>query len=68
MLPILQVDGIYGARVSSLPPNARSYYDSLGLSVVFAVRHDLGMVTYVASDFGDSSRPWQRALTAAVAL
>lgn len=63
-----EVDGIYGARVKSLPPEARSYYDSLGVSVAFAVRHDLGMVTYLASDFTNSDRTWQRALTAAVAL
>ena len=64
----VQVDGVHGVHINSLPPDARSYYDSLGVSVAFAVRHDLGMLTYLASDFGDTSRRWQRALVAAVAL
>jgi hypothetical protein len=34
---------IYGVHMSTLPPGARSYYDSMGDCVVFAVRYDLGM-------------------------
>lgn len=34
---------VYGVHMSTLPPGARSYYDSLGDCVVFAVRYDLGM-------------------------
>ena len=34
---------VYGVHMSTLPPGARSYYDSMGDCVVFAVRYDLGM-------------------------
>ncbi len=59
---------MYGVHMSSLPAGARSYYDSLGVSVAFAVRHDLGMVTYLASDLAGPDKAWRRALNAAVAL
>jgi hypothetical protein len=52
-----------------LPAGARSYYDSLGDSVLFAVRYDLGMVTYVGSDMDSSSNAeWHKLLRAAVSL
>ena len=35
--------GVYGVHMGSLPPHARSYYDSIGDSVVWSVRYDLGM-------------------------
>jgi hypothetical protein len=62
------VDKVFGVHMSSLPVDARSYYDSLGVSVAFAVRHDLGMVTYLGSDLSGSDKSWRRALNAAVAL
>ncbi|EKX39746.1 hypothetical protein GUITHDRAFT_164877 [Guillardia theta CCMP2712] len=40
---------IYGVHLGSLPPGARSYYDSIGDSVVWSVRYDLGMITYVGN-------------------
>lgn len=40
-----EVGDIYGVKISSLPPGARSYYDTLGDSVVWSVRYDFGMVS-----------------------
>ena len=52
-----------------MPAGARSYYDSLGDTVLFAVRYDLGMVTYVASDMDPSNNAeWHKLLRAAVSL
>mmetsp|Transcript_54936 Transcript_54936/g.128480 ORF Transcript_54936/g.128480 Transcript_54936/m.128480 type:complete len:278 (+) Transcript_54936:28-861(+) len=61
---------IYGVRMGSMPTGARSYYDSLGDSVVWAVRYDLGMVTYVGSDMHETydNAEWHKLLQAAVAL
>jgi len=39
-----EVGDIYGVKISSLPPGAHSYYDTLGDSVVWSVRYDFGMV------------------------
>ena len=54
----------------TLPPGARSYYDSIGDSVVFAVRYDLGMVVYVASPMEEQTGhgKWHSVLQAAVAM
>mmetsp|Transcript_11536 Transcript_11536/g.27953 ORF Transcript_11536/g.27953 Transcript_11536/m.27953 type:complete len:279 (+) Transcript_11536:24-860(+) len=61
---------VHGVHMGSLPPNARSYYDSIGDSVVWSVRYDLGMVTYVGSSLQGSSgnAEWHRMLQAAVAI
>ena len=61
---------IYGVHMSTLPPGARSYYDSIGDSVVFAVRYDLGMVVYVASQMAERQghESWHQILQAAVAV
>jgi hypothetical protein len=40
-----------GVLKSSMPPEARSYYDSFGDSVAMCVRYDLGRVCYLAQDF-----------------
>lgn len=40
-----------GVLMSSMPPEARSYYDSFGDSVAMCVRYDLGRVCYLAQDF-----------------
>jgi len=40
-----------GVLTSSMPPEARSYYDSFGDSVAMCVRYDLGRVCYLAQDF-----------------
>ena len=64
----MQDGDVYAVQMSSMPPDSRSYYDSLGSSVLFAVRHDLGMVTYVASDLRNVDTAWHRAVRAAVAL
>jgi len=61
---------IYGVHMSTLPPGARSYYDSIGDCVVFAVRYDLGMVAYVASTMEERQGhgKWHQVLRAAVAI
>ena len=61
---------VYGVHMGTLPPGARSYYDSIGDSVVFAVRYDLGMVVYVASPMEEQTGhgKWHSVLQAAVAM
>jgi len=71
MPSLVQSDGggTFGVRIKSLPPSARSYYDSLGDTVLFAVRYDLGMVTYVGSDMGPTGNAdWHKLLRAAISL
>ena len=45
-----------GILKSSMPPEARSYYDSFGDSVAMCVRYDLGRVCYLAQDFNPLMR------------
>mmetsp|Transcript_64696 Transcript_64696/g.173431 ORF Transcript_64696/g.173431 Transcript_64696/m.173431 type:complete len:183 (+) Transcript_64696:328-876(+) len=63
-----QVEHIYGVHMQSLPAGSRSYYDSIGTSVIFSVHRDFGVVTYVGVDFSQPDRSWASALRAAVAL
>ena len=68
-MPSMVSGNTYGVRMKSLPAGARSYYDSIGDSVLFSVRYDLGMVTYVGSDMGPTGNAdWHKLLRAAVAL
>lgn len=61
---------VYGAMTKSLPPGGRSIYDSLGASVVFYVRYDLGTVTYVGYQYDSPFHidDWVRVLHAAIAI
>lgn len=61
---------VYGAMTKSLPPGGRSIFDSLGSSVVFYVRYDLGTITYVGYQFDSPFHidDWVRVLHAAIAI
>ncbi|EKX44276.1 hypothetical protein GUITHDRAFT_153007 [Guillardia theta CCMP2712] len=61
---------IYGCKYSSLPPGGRCYYDSLGDCVVWSVRYDFGMITYVANNMLTAFHmdAWHKVLRAAVSI
>mmetsp|Transcript_8220 Transcript_8220/g.13024 ORF Transcript_8220/g.13024 Transcript_8220/m.13024 type:complete len:274 (+) Transcript_8220:2-823(+) len=61
---------IYGVKLSSMPPGARSYYDTLGDSVVWSIRYDFGMITYIGSEELEPFHmgPWHKVLRAAVSI
>jgi len=65
-----EVGSIYGVKIGSLPPGGRSYYDTLGESVVWSVRYGFGMITYVGNDMTQAYQmgPWHKVLRAAVAI
>eukprot|EP00291_Cryptomonas_curvata_P026899 CAMPEP_0172175200 /NCGR_PEP_ID=MMETSP1050-20130122/14085_1 /TAXON_ID=233186 /ORGANISM="Cryptomonas curvata, Strain CCAP979/52" /LENGTH=263 /DNA_ID=CAMNT_0012847255 /DNA_START=114 /DNA_END=902 /DNA_ORIENTATION=+ len=66
-----EVGNVYGVVTSTLPPGARSFYDTgAGMTVVFSIRMGFGAVTYLASDMADASDmgPWHRVLRAALSL
>jgi len=48
---------IYGCSLQSLPPGAKSFYDTLGDSVAWSVRYDFGMITYIANNYMSVSAP-----------
>ena len=61
---------IYGCDIQSLPPGAKSFYDTLGDSVAWSVRYDFGMVTYVANNYMSAFHmgAWHKLLQAAVSI
>ena len=61
---------IYGTKLESLPPGAKSMYDSLGDSVVWSVRYDFGMITYVGNNYMSAFHmgDWHKLLQAAVSI
>eukprot|EP00961_Rhodomonas_salina_P288159 3893907-Rhodomonas_salina.1 len=65
-----QIGQIYGTKIGSLPPGARSYYDTLGDSVVWSVRYGFGMLTYVGNNMQQAFEmgPWHKVLRASVAI
>lgn len=65
-----EVGSVYGVKISSLPPGGRSYYDTLGESVVWSVRYGFGMITYMGNDMTEAYQmgPWHKVLRAAVAI
>mmetsp|Transcript_6640 Transcript_6640/g.14465 ORF Transcript_6640/g.14465 Transcript_6640/m.14465 type:complete len:100 (-) Transcript_6640:68-367(-) len=63
-----EVGNVYGVWMPSLPPGARSFYDSFGSSVACCIRYDLGRVCFLAQDFldvlKDEMGPWARLVEA----
>uniref|UniRef100_A0A7S1HHM0 Uncharacterized protein n=1 Tax=Hemiselmis andersenii TaxID=464988 RepID=A0A7S1HHM0_HEMAN len=68
MIP--EVGNVFGAKMSTLPPNSRSFYDSFGVSVACCVRVGLGRACFLAQDFMDVVRdeigPWATLLEALI--
>jgi len=65
-----EVGSIYGVKVASLPPDAKSYYDTLGDSVVWSVRYNFGMITYVGNDMAEAfeMEGWRKIMRAALSV
>jgi len=57
--------GVTGVHVSSLPPNAISYYEAEDVSVVFEIPMGQGRIIYLGYDYAEPVTPWVHALVAA---
>jgi hypothetical protein len=55
---------VHGARKSSLPLEAKSYYETQGISVVFSIDYQEGKVMFIGYDFSEMSLPWIKTLIA----
>ena len=61
---------VIGMWMPSMPPSARSLYDSFGVSVACCLRRDLGRVCFLAQDFlhllKEEAEPWEQLLEAMI--
>mmetsp|Transcript_34466 Transcript_34466/g.77721 ORF Transcript_34466/g.77721 Transcript_34466/m.77721 type:complete len:433 (-) Transcript_34466:71-1369(-) len=56
---------VTGVQLSSLPPNAISYYEAEDVSVVFEIPMGQGRIIYLGYDYSEPVIPWVHTLTAA---
>ncbi|EKX47141.1 hypothetical protein GUITHDRAFT_107052 [Guillardia theta CCMP2712] len=56
---------VTGVQLSSLPPNAISYYEAEDVSVVFEIPMGQGRIIYLGYDYSEPIIPWVHTLTAA---
>eukprot|EP00287_Rhodomonas_sp_CCMP768_P005599 CAMPEP_0196731308 /NCGR_PEP_ID=MMETSP1091-20130531/11101_1 /TAXON_ID=302021 /ORGANISM="Rhodomonas sp., Strain CCMP768" /LENGTH=483 /DNA_ID=CAMNT_0042074437 /DNA_START=8 /DNA_END=1459 /DNA_ORIENTATION=- len=55
---------VTGAKISSLPANAISYYEAEDVSVLFEIPMGTGRIIYLGYDFSEPVVPWVHALIA----